>query len=107
MAMSRVSACRCPPDSSPTGWDIRSSSPMPSNFSFSAKSSLSFFVIRLNGAFPWAERRYASARFSSMVIEGAVPRMGSWNSRPMTLLRLWSGANVMSRPSSVMEPLST
>ena len=33
----------------------------------------------------------ARARFSSMVMWGALPRMGSWNSRPIWRLRLWAG----------------
>ena len=40
------------------------------------------------------------ARFSSMVIWGAVPFMGSWNSRPSSRLRRYSGLKVMSSPSS-------
>ena len=42
-----------------------------------------------------------------MVREGAVPRRGSWNSRPMTRLRLWLGVKVTSSPPRVMEPEST
>ena len=46
VAMSRVSACRCPPESSPTGCFMRSSSPISSKASFSRKSALSLREIR-------------------------------------------------------------
>ena len=46
VAMSRVSACRCPPESSPTGCFMRSSSPMSSKASFSRKSALSLREMR-------------------------------------------------------------
>ena len=52
-------------------------------------------------------RPAASARFSSTVIPGALPRMGSWNSRPMTRARLCSGVRVMSFPSRRILPVST
>ena len=52
-------------------------------------------------------RDRARARFSSMVMWGAVPRMGSWNRRPSTRLRRYSGWKVMSSPARVMEPSST
>ena len=48
----------------------------------------------------------ASARFSSIVISGALPRIGSWNSRPIFRARRYSGSSVMSSPSSTSSPLS-
>ena len=52
-------------------------------------------------------RRAASARFSSICIVGAVPIMGSWNTRPKNAARLCSGSLVTSCPSMVMVPEST
>ena len=52
-------------------------------------------------------RLAARARFSSMPIVGAVPIIGSWNTRPMNAARLYSGSLVMLRPSIVMLPEST
>ena len=77
VAISSVSACRCPPESRPTGVFIRSSSPISSSRSFSRNSSRSFFVTRLNRDPRRAVRKYATARFSSIVICGAVPLSGS------------------------------
>ena len=51
-------------------------------------------------------RRKARARFSSMVMLGAVPLRGSWNRWPITLLRLNSGVKVMSSPPRTMQPSS-
>ena len=42
-----------------------------------------------------------------MLMPGALPRMGSWNSRPMTLARLCSAIMVTSAPSSMIRPVST
>ena len=42
-----------------------------------------------------------------MPIVGAVPIIGSWNTRPMNAARLYSGSFVMFRPSIVMLPEST
>ena len=51
---------------------------MPSKARCSRNSSLSFLFTRLkNELFDFSVRRYARARFSSMVMWGAVPRMGS------------------------------
>ena len=47
-------------------------------------------------------RRAAMARFSAMVMFGAVPLKGFWKTRPMSRARLCSGQRVMSRPASVM-----
>ena len=42
-----------------------------------------------------------------MVMRGAVPLNGFWNTRPMNFARRCSGQRVMSVPSSTMEPSST
>ena len=52
-------------------------------------------------------RRAARARFSSMPMVGAVPIIGSWNTRPMKAARLYSGRLVIFFPSIVMLPEST
>ena len=52
VAMSRVRACRCPPDSSPTGWFIRSSRPSPSWLNRSRKSFRSEREIMEKGEVP-------------------------------------------------------
>ena len=51
-------------------------------------------------------RRAARARFSSMVMVGAVPSIGSWNTRPIMAARLCSLWRVMSTPSMLMLPPS-
>ena len=102
VAISSVSAWRCPPDSSPTGCFIRSSSPISNCASLSRKNSRSCRDIVPNHP-PLPE---ASARFSSMVMPGAVPLMGSWNRWPMAAALLCMGSQVMSLPSRVMVPLS-
>ena len=50
VAMSKVSAWRWPPESSPTGWRIRFSKSMPSRDRCSRNSSLSFLFTRLKKA---------------------------------------------------------
>ena len=78
VAIRSVSAWRCPPDSSPTGCCIRSSSPRPSTCSRSRNSARSALDTMEKGLVRGAlARRYASAMFSSMVMLGAVPRRGS------------------------------
>ena len=52
---------------------------------------------------PWPAAR---ARFSSIVIPGALPRMGSWNNLPIVFALLCSGITVISVPSRIIEPLS-
>ena len=71
--MQSVKACRCPPERSPTGWLMRSSSPMPSSATRSRSCFFSCFVSL------WSQPPFpaASARFSSIVMPGALPRMGS------------------------------
>ena len=74
--ISSVSACRCPPLSNPTVVEMRSSRPSPSSFSFSIKKLRSpFYIARLSVVL--LPRLYASPRFSSMVMCGAVPFRGS------------------------------
>ena len=51
-------------------------------------------------------REYASARFSSIVILGAVPFIGSWKTLPTSLALLCSGIKEISLPSSIILPLS-
>src|SRR5690625_716619 len=46
------------------------------------------------------------ARFSSIVMSGAVPASGSWNTRPMWAARRKSGSRVTSSPSTVTVPVS-
>src|SRR5690625_3066006 len=46
------------------------------------------------------------ARFSSIVMSGAVPASGSWNTRPTWAARRWSGWRVTSRPSTTTFPVS-
>ena len=77
VAISSVSAWRCPPESKPTGLFSRSSRPRPRAARRSRKYSLSFFDTVPKGERVRTERRYASARFSSMVMWGAVPLSGS------------------------------
>ena len=50
------------------------------------------------------ERSSDMARFSSIVMDGAVPARGSWNTRPIERLRTCSGCFVTSRPSSSILP---
>ena len=107
MAIKRVRAWRCPPDKRPTGCFMRSSSPIWSRARRSRNRALSLLEIRAKGALPLVERRYASARFSSIVMPGAVPFKGSWNRRPIMRLRWYSGRKVRFVPSSRSEPSST
>ena len=73
VAIISVSACRWPPESSPTGCCILSSRPMFSMATLSRSAALSALERWLSQP-PLPE---AKARFSSMVMPGAVPRMGS------------------------------
>ena len=50
------------------------------------------------------ERISERARFSSIVMSGAVPARGSWNTRPMERLRTYSRCLVTSRSPSVILP---
>ena len=102
VAIIRVSAWRCPPESRPKGCCIRSSRPMPSRLRRSRNSSRSARV-SVPSQPPCPAAR---ARFSSMLMPGALPRSGSWNRRPMFFARLYSGTSVMSAPSSRILPLS-
>ena len=52
-------------------------------------------------------RRLARARFSSICMSAAVPRMGSWNTRPRYLARLGSDRREMSSPSNSIVPESS
>ena len=100
--MRSVSACLWPPERRPTGWLIRSSSPISSFFNSSRKRSFSCFVV-------WESHPplpAASARFSSIVIPGAVPLIGSWYRRPILLARICCGVKVISSPSRMTEPES-
>ena len=106
VAIRSVNAWRWPPESRPTFTCSLSSRPKPSSLSFSRYSSLSCLeTIHFNRRF--SPRRIAMARFSSIHISGAVPIMGSWKTRPMSLARRYSGRPVMSSPASTIEPLST
>ena len=106
VAIRRVSACLCPPESRPTFARRRVSSPKSSGFRSSTYSSLSFFVIP-HLRVRVCPRRFATARFSSISISAAVPFMGSWNTRPRYFALLCSGSFVISSPSMITEPLST
>nr|KEP23566.1 hypothetical protein DA06_07315 [Georgenia sp. SUBG003] len=82
VAMSRDSAWRWPPERRPTLALSRSSRPSSRLASSSRKRP------RLADVTPRASprrrpRSSAMARFSSMVMCGAVPAIGSWNTRPM------------------------
>ena len=102
VAISSVSACLCPPDKSPTGCVILSSRPIPSLDSCSWNFFLSFLVI-------WESQPpepAASARFSSMVMPGALPLMGSWYSRPIIRALTCCGTKVISLPSNSILPPS-
>ena len=102
VAIISVSACRCPPESRPTGCCILSSSPIPSSESLSRNSSrVAREMWENHPPFPAAR-----ARFSSMVMPGALPRMGSWKSLPIFFALTCSGCSVISSPSRKMLPLS-
>ena len=76
VAISRVMACRWPPESRPTFIFMRSFSPMPKAASLSRRMSVSRFCsARASGK--RLPRVKASARFSAMVMSGAVPLSGS------------------------------
>ena len=106
VAISKVKACLCPPDRSPTLAVNRSSRPRLSTFSFSLYSARSLAVtshlspLRL-------PRRAARAKFSSICMVAAVPVIGSWKTRPIKGARLKSGRPVTSWPSITIEPVST
>ena len=102
VAIIKVSACLCPPDNNPTGWLMRFSSPISRSATRSLNSSLSALeTARSQPPFP-----AASARFSSTVIPGALPRIGSWNSLPICFARVCSGIREISCPSSARVPQS-
>ena len=76
VAISRVSACRCPPESRPTLADSLSSRPR-SNMSSALRYSSRSLRVTPQESPRGLPRRLARARFSSMFISAQVPRMGS------------------------------
>ena len=103
VAISRDIACLWPPESLLTPAFRRPSRPMPRRESCVRMTSRRRFVtprrrpLRL-------ERSSEMARFSSMVIEGAVPARGSWKTRPIMRLRTCSACFVTSRPPITILP---
>ena len=79
---------------------------MPKSASALRKNSLSF-LLSANPSPGLPALEYASAIFSSIVIPGAVPFIGSWNTRPITCERLCSFIYVISSPSRIIEPESS
>ena len=85
--MIRVRDWRWPPESDRTFSDRRFSSPSPRTeirsrkYSRLRRLSPSLKVFRL-------PRLAATARFSSMLSSGAVPSIGSWNTRDISFARL-------------------
>ena len=106
VAISSVRAWRWPPESVETFVVRRDSRPRPRPPSSSRYCSFSSFVTPQERPRRWP-RRAARARFSSIHIEGAVPIIGSWNTRPMNAARLCSGRFVTSEPSMMTLPEST
>src|SRR5699024_132734 len=82
VAINNDSAWRSPPDKKTTFADKRSSKTKFNVSKYSLNKSRRFFVtpgFKLRRLF----REYAIAKFSSIVIDGAVPAIGSWNTRPI------------------------
>ena len=106
VAISRVSAWRWPPESRPTLALRRVSRPRSRRLSSSTYSSFSALVTPHERPRRWP-RRLARARFSAICMSAAVPRMGSWNTRPRYLARCDSLRREMSVPSSSITPESS
>ncbi len=106
VAMSSDIAWRCPPESLLTPALRRCSRPMPSRESWARMISRRGFVTPRRRPLRW-ERRREMARFSSIVIDGAVPARGSWKTRPIMRLRTCSACLVTSLPpSTILPPLT-
>ena len=90
VAMSRVRACRCPPESNLTGQSRRSSRPS-SRRARRRLNSARRFLFNPNFKPRRFPRFTASERFSSIVISAAVPCNGSWKTRPTRWARLCTG----------------
>ena len=71
-----VTTCLCPPESSPTFVFILSSSPISNSARAFWKNSRSLFLTAIPRG-PLRLLEYAKARFSSIVMLGAVPFIGS------------------------------
>ena len=106
VAMRKLSACRCPPDRAPVAVVIRFSRPL---FIVAASS-----VKRARLAFNWrwtrcrrSPRLVARSIFSATVIRGAVPSLGSWNTRARKAVRCSSELLVISTPLWRIWPAST
>src|SRR6267154_6296989 len=106
VAISRVSAWRCPPDRLPIAFSKRCSSPMLSRLTSSRIFSTSedFRPQPRPRARP---RRAARLRFSRMLRLGEVPLKGFWKTRPTNFARAYSGQAVTSLPAMRMLPSST
>ena len=106
VAMSRVKACRWPPDRLPMALSSRSSSP---RLSWRTRSRISALREGRNAqARPRGRpRRAARARFSEIVMFAAVPLKGFWKTRPISLARRCSGQRVTSRSARRIRPSST
>ncbi len=105
VAIRRLSAWRCPPDSIPTRAASLFSSPSSSVFRASRYSSrLAFVTAMLRPR--RLPRSNAIDRFSSIVSCGAVPAIGSWKTRATTLARLCSAVRVTSLSSITICPAS-
>ena len=86
--------------------DRRSSRPNPNNARRSLKNACSL-SLKAHLRPKFLPRRIARIKFSSICILPAVPTIGSWNTRPMYLARLYSGIFVTSILLMVILPSST
>ncbi|KXT89066.1 hypothetical protein SORDD21_01823 [Streptococcus oralis] len=105
-AMTKVRACRCPPDKYCVSTLRRFSKPILSSLKAVLNSSRSFSLTpQLSPRF--APRFLAMAIFSSMVKREAVPILGSWKTRAISFARFRTLVCLIDCPSKRISPWST